>query len=331
MKLIAGSSDELDFSGDFGPAVGAGIGVAGIPWVDTGGNVYIPETQFDSGSRIRIVNSTTGVIRTFGGGSGGGDLGELHEGTTSAISSAVLYRPISIVGDSKGTLLYISDFMFGDIDFMFATNNVSVFAGGPFGLGLLGDYGPASSARLEYPAGIWLTSSGNLYIADCGNQRIRMILNTNNNNSIITTVVGSDGIPFSGDGGPATLATLFFPVGVYVDTLGKVFIADYFNNRIRLVDPNKIITTFAGTGAYEPFNGDRLPATAANIDSPRDVKGDASGNIYIAEEGRNIIRKVDVFGIISVLFGTPGEYGFSGPEWLPASSLINSPRGIWGG
>jgi hypothetical protein len=106
-----------------------------------------------------------------------------------------------------------------------------------------------------------------------------------------------------------------------VDTNGKFFIVDYGNYRIRLVETNSIISTFAGSGIFNPFNGDNIPALSANINLPRDVKGDTLGNIYIADHGNCIIRMVDTRGIISTLFGTPGICGFPG-EFLLGLPLL---------
>jgi hypothetical protein len=130
----------------------------------------------------------------------------------------------------------------------FSTNIATVFAGKiGGGTGFCGDGGPASSALLNFPRSIWLTSASELYIADTNNHRIRKVVAT-----IITTVVGDGGGTYAGDNGLATSANLRNPRSVYMDTNGKLFIADTINCRIRLVDTNNIITTFAGTGTAAP-------------------------------------------------------------------------------
>jgi hypothetical protein len=153
----------------------------------------------------------------------------------------------------------------------------------------------------------------------------------------VTTVAGSSdsSYGFSGDGGLATLATLYAPNGVYMDPSGKLFIADTGNNRIRVVDTNNIIRTFAGTG-YTVFNGDGIPATGTNINYPRDVKGDSlgniyfsSGNVYFADHNNNIIRMVDVSGIAFILFGSPDQSGGFSASISPRRSRINTPNSIW--
>ena len=168
-----------------------------------------------------------------------------------------------------------------------------------------GDGGPATSARFAGPGNIALDASGNLYIADNENHRIRKV----DNAGIITTVAGSgaffsDPGGFSGDGGPATSALLNLPIGVAVDAAGNIYIADSGNHRIRKVDTGGTITTVVGTGGFcIPFTaacGDGGPATSATLIIPRQVAVDTSGNLFISDlTGR--IRKVDGGGTITTV------------------------------
>jgi hypothetical protein len=319
IRLVAGTST-AGYSGDNGPATSAQL-LAGLPWVDNSGNVYIPDRN---NHRIRKVN-LAGIITTFGGTGT-----QSYTGINGPISSVSFNNPTSVVGDTAGTVLFISDDYYVWM-YVFSTNIVSIYAQSPtLGQGLSGDEGPATSARLNNPTGLWLTSAGVLYIADYFNHRIRKV-----SSGIITTVAGSGCTnncisSCSGDNGPATLATLYLPLGIYVDSLGKLFIADTHNLRIRLVDTNNIITTFAGTGTPTPFNGDNIPVLSANINTPSDVKGDSLGNIYIADRYNCIIRMVDATAIISTVFGTPGSCGFSSGI-SSRSSVINGATlsGIW--
>jgi hypothetical protein len=316
--LVAGTSS-LGYSGDHGPATLAQLR-AKIPWVDSVGNVYIPD---GTNRRIRKVD-LVGIITTFGG-TGTPSIA----GTGGPISSVHFNVPYSIVGDTTGTILYISDQRYV-WKYLFSTNIVTVFAhtiGAT--VGFSGDSGPATLAQLNIPKGLWLTTGGSLYIADNTNHRIRKV---DSFTGIITTVAGSGGTgSFSADGGPATSAKLSGPVGVYMDTNGILFIADTGNHRIRLVDTHNIIITFAGTGIDIPLNGDNLPRLSANLNNPRDVKGDSAGNIYIADYGNYVVRVVDNSGIISVLFGTPGYWNsdFLSADPVSRLSSINSPWGLW--
>ncbi|TMI03402.1 MAG: hypothetical protein E6H43_04475, partial [Betaproteobacteria bacterium] len=141
-----------------------------------------------------------------------------------------------------------------------------------------GDGGDATIANLNSPASVAVDSSGNLYIADLGNERIRKIAAAT---GIITTVAGNGVFGFAGDGGAATNANLSVPTGVAVDASGNLYIADNSNHRIRKVTAaTGIITTVAGNGSPS-FAGDGGAATSASLNSPSGVALDASGNLYI--------------------------------------------------
>jgi hypothetical protein len=271
--------------------------------------------------RIRKIDPS-GIITTFGGSGV-----ESRAGTSGPIGSTNLLYPWSIVGDTARTVMYFSDLHYV-WKYLYATNIVSVFAHFSSTQGFSGDGGPATSAKLYNPGGLWLTSSGVLYIADFFNNRVRKV-----SSGIITSVAGSGCCcacvgSFSGDNGRAISATFYGPMSLYMDTNGKLFIADFSNNRIRLVAPTGIITTFAGTGIDSPFNGDNLPALFANLNNPSDVKGDSSGNIYITEYVSCIIRLVDSSGIISTIFGSPGSCGFSSGLSSRSASIF-PPSGLW--
>jgi hypothetical protein len=313
MKLLGGFSSAGD-SGDNGLATLAAFNNPGFPWVGPSGNVYIPDT---SNQRIRRID-TNRIVATFGG------TGGTVTGTSGPISSTALGTVRCVVGNSDGSVLYISAQHF-IWKYEFTTDFVSVIAGF-ISIGSSGDSGPAIAAKLNGPQGLWLTTSGNLFIADTNNRKIRKIASA----GIITTVAGSGASAgFAGDGGPANTARLNSPTSVYMDTVGKLFIADQSNNRIRVVGINNIITTFAGTGLTSPYHGDNIPATMANINFPRDVKGDSLGNIYISDAGSCVIRKVTATGFITTLFGSVGQCGYSSGVSPHSTSLLQQPQGIW--
>jgi hypothetical protein len=317
MKLVAGLGTS-GYGGDGGPATLAAM-AAFIPWVDSAGYIYESDNSF----RIRKINQATGIITTVGGtGSPSTD------GNSGPILSVSFNHPYSIVGDAAGTVLYYSDQRFiwkcslsNGFTSVYAHNRLNIAS-------FSGDDGQATSAQLNYPAGLWLTTGDVLYFADVINHRIRKILQP----GIISTAAGSGctACPgsFTGDNGPAISAALNLPRSAYMDTTGKLFIADTDNLRIRVVDTNNMITTFAGTGNGSPFNGENLPATSANINSPYDVKGDLLGNIYIADQGFSIVRVVDkASGLISTLFGTANAPGYTTGVAVRSSS-INGPKGL---
>jgi sugar lactone lactonase YvrE len=180
----------------------------------------------------------------------------------------------------------------------------------------------ATSAQLNEPMGVAVDGSGNLYIADRANHRIRKV----SSSGIITTVAGTGVVGYSGDGGQATCAQLYSPFGVAVDGSGNLYIADFGNHCIRKVSPSGIITTVAGTGAYG-YGGDEGPATSAQLSYPLDVTVDGSGNLYIADRDNNRIRKVNASGIITTVAGT-GTYGYSGDGGAAAFAQLHSPTSV---
>jgi len=188
--------------------------------------------------------------------------------------------------------------------------------------GYSGDGGAATSAELYNPGGVAVDSAGNIYIVDSYNQRIRKVDTSGN----ISTVAGNGTPGYSGDGGAATSAELYDPTGAAVDSAGNIYITDYFNNRIRKVDTSGKISTVAGTGAHG-YSGDNGLATSAELYLPSYVAVDSAGNIYVADEGNNRIRKVDVStGYISTVAGN-GTKGYSGDNGLATSAELSNPMG----
>ncbi len=188
-------------------------------------------------------------------------------------------------------------------------------------LGFSGDGGPATSASLPVPVGVALDAAGSLYIATL--RRIHKV----SADGIITTVAGNGEDGFSGDGGPATSATFDTISGVAVDTSGNLYIADSHNQRIRKVGLDGIITTVAGSGDTGYFNGgfsgDNGPATSALLSQPADVAVDAAGNLYIADEQNDRIRKVGLDGIITTVVGG----AFPAMAFRPQVLLLIDPAG----
>ncbi|MCW3122382.1 MAG: hypothetical protein JWQ38_1874 [Flavipsychrobacter sp.] len=174
-----------------------------------------------------------------------------------------------------------------------------------------GDGGPATAASITVPVGMVTDGKGNVYIAAGNSNRVRMI----DRNGIITTVAGSGSClypcyGFTGDGGPATTATMGGPEDICLTKAGDMYLADVLNNRIRKINSAGIISTGAGNGG-NVYNGDGIAATNAALNSPSDVVVDGSGNMYITDQSSLRIRKVSSAGIISTLAGN-GISGYSG-------------------
>ncbi|MGI8807278.1 MAG: hypothetical protein ACR2KK_05465 [Acidimicrobiales bacterium] len=184
-----------------------------------------------------------------------------------------------------------------------------------------GDGGPATVARINQPRSVFVTSDGGYVFAEPFTHRVRRVAA----NGIITTVAGTGTAGFSGDGGPATRAQLNFTHAAAPTADGGLLLADTFNNRIRKVSAQGIITTVAGNGA-EPYNGDNRPATQASISRPRGVTAMADGGFLIPDSGNNRIRRVWPSGIITTVAGT-GQAGFSGDSGQATRATLNMPFG----
>ncbi len=178
----------------------------------------------------------------------------------------------------------------------------------------------AISVPLDQPGGVAFDATGDLYIADTGNHVVREV----NLLGVITTVAGTGGQGFSGDGGAATSALLDSPAGVAVDSTGNIYIADTNNNRIREVSGG-VIATIAGTGAAG-FAGDGGAATSAQLDHPLGVAVDSNGNVYIADTGNSRIREI-AGGSIATVAGN-GQQIFSGDGGPATAAGIDSPGGV---
>ena len=229
-------------------------------------------------------------------------------------TAAKLGSPTSLVFDSDGNL-YVSECTgtFGAKNHILKIDPVgmlTIFAGqGPADFS--GDGGAALSAFLYCPWGLAFAPDGSLYMADHGANRVRRI----DVDGIITTVVGSgpigiDAGSFSGDGGPATQATLQEPTEIAFDVEGNLYISDRDNDRIRKVDTNGIITTVAGNGE-SGLSADGGQATAGPIDDPAGLAFDSEGRLFFSDSNNFRIRRIDKNGILTTVAGN-GDSKFSG-------------------
>ncbi len=182
-----------------------------------------------------------------------------------------------------------------------------------------GDGGQATSAALNLPHAMVVLAGGGFLIDDAGNFRIRRV----GPDGVIQTVAGNGTNGFSGDGGPASAATISAPRGIAGTADGGYLIADTDNNRVRKVASNGIITTVAGTGAIGA-SGDGGPATAAALNRPYGVTGLPDGSFLIADTSNNRIRKVSSTGVITAFAGT-GSAAFAGDGGSATSATLNFP------
>jgi sugar lactone lactonase YvrE len=297
-------------SGDGGPALSAQLNYPEGVAADAAGNLYIADRN---NNRIRKVSSTGTITTVAGTGSAG------FSGDNGPATSAQLNYPSSVALDPFGNL-YIADQNNNRIRMVSPTGAITTVAGNG-SAGYTGDNVPATSSALNYPTGVAADSSGNLFIADTQNNRIREV-----SGATITTVAGNGNFTYTGNGGPATSAGLEKPQGVAVDSNGTLYIADTDNNWIRAVSGGTI-TAVAGTNA-PGYSGDLGPATSARLWFPGGVATDPVGNVYIADSVNNVVRKFAPEGNISTIAGSPNAAfsGDGGPAIL--APQINGPWGV---
>ncbi len=374
------------FSGDGGPATEASLNSAPGVAVDAAGNLYIADF---GNNRVREV--TNGIITTIAGDGLGGSTGDggpatsakfagpadvavdsagniyiadqgnqrIQKVTAGIITTLVggLNNPQGVALDAKGDL-YISSSFSHEI-FLFSNGALTKVAGGN-GQGFAGDGGPATSAQLAFPTRIAFDSSGNLYIADSVNHRVRRV----NSLGVINTFAGNGNFRFSGDGGAATSAALSAPSSVAFDSAGNLYIADTLNNRIRKVSGGTI-TTVAGTGTSVPLPASPLglaldsagnlyvsisnccieviqPSGASStiqvdrvsissdtyeIGTPQGLAVDAAGNIYFADSFENLVGRLAPSGTMTTIAGNGGQ-GFSGDGGPATKAMLYRPSAV---
>ena len=303
------------------PAVKASIGDPPRVAVDSAGNLY-----FGSLHSVFRVDTAGNLLRIAGNGRSG------YSGDGGPALSAQLEFPDGIAVDGAGNV-YVADRDAAVIRRIAPTGAISTVAG-TGAAAYSGDNGLASAAQLNQPTGLAVDSAGNLYVADTANHRIRRIAA----NGVITTVAGTGNPGFTGDGGAATSAGLNGPEGVALDSAGNLYIADTFDDRVRQISPNGVISTIAGTGLSAVYGsttdatgvstttGDNGPAASAAVVLPTDVATDRAGNLYIADYGNGRIRVVSK-SVINTVAGSAG--GIAPTDGQDAfSARLNGPTGV---
>ncbi len=271
--------------------------------VDTSGNLYVVDRN---NHNIRKI-TPAGVVTTFAGSG--------SQGSSDGTGTAASFRfPYGIAADASGNV-YVAD-----------TNNLAIRKITPAGVvttlagsaGVIGSTdGTGTAARFNFPFGIAVDTSGNLYVADRSNHTIRKITPTGE----VTTLAGLAGNMGSIDDTGAA-ARFNLPSGVTVDTAGNVYVADTFNHNIRKITPAGAVTTLAGTGSVGSANG---TGTAASFGFPDDVSVDALGNVYVADVNSHRIRRITPTGVVTTFAGSGLQGDTNGPA---ATASFNFPRGV---
>jgi len=302
------------FNGD-GAATTAELNIPSSVFLDSAGNLVIGDT---GNQRVRQLSS--GNISTVAGGGNGGDNG--------LPTAATLANPYNVAEDSAGNL-YIADTANNRIRKVLAGGGSIVTVAGTGIAGYTGDSGPATSATLNGPTGVTVDAHGNFWIADAGNLVIRRVDGTTGN---ISTYAGN-GLSCKpnqscGDGGPAVNATFSTPQAVALDSAGNLYIVDYTENRVRIVNAvSGNISNFAGSGntglACVPNNlkpPNSVLATKANLNHPSGIAIDSNNNVYIDDSYANEVCMVNTAGQLSLYtFSGAGKFGGDGGQALNAS------------
>jgi sugar lactone lactonase YvrE len=277
IATIAGSG-LYGYNGDEGPAIDAAMYYPQGICVDRNGRVYFADP---AANVIRVID-TLGFIHVAAGRPGIDSFG--YNGDGISATAAKLFGPMDVKCDAAGNL-YIADAGSARIRKVDTFGIISTVAGSlP---GLAGDGGPATAALMNFPCGIALDGSGNIFVADFSNNRVRKI----DASGTMSTIGGGDTSGYAGDGGPATAALMYQPAFVAADPAGNVYIADQGNDRVREIDRSGIITTFAGNGVFG-YTGDGGSPTDAAFMYPAGMVFSASGNMYVVDNGNFVIREI---------------------------------------
>ena len=293
------------FSGDSGLATAAKLNAPTGVCVGPSGDVYVNDL---GNRRVRKIAASTGIITTVAGSGS-----PTPSGDGGPAISAGMHTPIRCAVDQSGNLYIVDQGADANVVRKVDTNGmISNYAGVYGGTGFSGDNGPATQAAMNNPTAASFDASGNLYVTDQSNQRIRKI----DTNGIITTVAGNGIAGFGGDGSQATSASLTSPGETAIDSAGNLFIADTLNQVIREVTAGGTISTVAGIPGAAGNHGDNVPPTSAQFDLPFALTLDPAGNVYVGDTANARVRK-----IVSLASGPPPcTYSLSsGGQAFPAA------------
>jgi len=270
---------------------------------DSAGNVYVADTYNNTIRKI----TPAGVVTTLAGLAGS------HGNADGTGSAAQFTHPFGVATDSSGNV-YVADTENDMIRKITPASGVTTLAGIAPG----SNDGTGSAARFVKPFGLATDSSGNVYVADTYNCTIRKMTSA----GVVTTLAGLAGSIGSNDG-TGSAARFNYPFGVATDSAGNVYVADTYNSTIRKITPAGVVTTLAGlAGSYGGIDG---TGSAARFDNPNDVATDSSGNVYVADSGVQMIRKITPAGVVTTLAGDGSQGSTDGTG---SAAHFNNPSGV---
>lgn len=290
---VAGSANGIGTAASFNHPFGLAV--------DAVGNIYVAD---QGNSLIRKIDAAT-VVTTFAGSNG------ISGSTNGADTLATFNKPFGVAADAAGNI-YVADAGNNRIRKIGTDGLISTFAG----TGAAGAANGTDTATFNSPLAVAADGSGNIYVADYGNNLVRKIDAT----GVVSTLAGS-GAP-GADDGAASSATFNLPEGIAVDASGNVYVADNGNNLIRKITPDGTVSTLAGSGAAGFANG---TGKAASFNSPFGIAADGNGNIFVADAGNNMIRKITPAGVVTTFAGSGAKGAKDGPG---VSATFNTPSGV---
>ena len=314
IKTIAGTGVG-GYGGDGGSAINAKLYYPEAVTFDKQGNLLIADV---ANNRIRKIDFSTGEMSSLAGIDTFG-----YSGDQGLATNAQLNFPEDVCIDTSGNIYFADAYNNRIRKITISTGIITTVAGNGVP-GSSGDGGPATNAKLNEPSGLCIDKTGNIYIADYLNNKVRKV-------DILTgeifTIAGTGMVGYSGNGGPATNAQFNGPVKIFIDSTDNIYISDQWNSVVRKISAlSKNITTIAGNGNVG-YSGDNGLAINAKLNQPGGLFLDINNNMYVAEYGNGVIRKLDgATGILSTVAGT-GICGFSG-DGGPATNAKLFPGGL---
>jgi len=314
LTTVAGTGNWL-YRGDGGPAIDSPIFLPTGVVADAAGNFFLSDSN---NNRVRRVDGVTGIITTVAGDGNSG-----YSGDGGPATQAMISNPAALALDGAGNLYFVDSGNHAVRRVDAVTGIITSVAGTPGVQGYSGDGGPATAARLSFPEGLAFDAAGDFFIADTGNAVIRKVTAA----GTISTVAGNGTAGYIGDGMQALASELNQPWNLAVAPDGSLYIADLSNNRVRKVAPTGIIATVAGNGTAG-YGGDGGPASAAVLKAPAAVVLDPAGDLYIADSGNSLVRKIFAAGAEIVSVAGNGGQGYNGDNVPALTAQLYGPYGL---